>query len=398
MVMESLTLFALNISTLIVIAFSANLLCLRSFERQAYLPLAVFLLALGIVICQPTVASLAASLQPAFIIVSLPAFLITAPSLWFYVEGITAEKPWKLRQIQKRHFILFFIGAIVAVIALFIPYDVQYALLIEENENTFNTTTPSVKYMATGTLISTLLLVLAWVLQSGFYLYKIVQRLNQYRKHLKDLFASTETKEIRWLGWLLLAVGIVWLATAINIVLDNLIFSTEINATIASVVILIMIWSVAIWGLRQKPGFEELYNSGEDVEVTLKAVTTLPEKYQRSALNEQYASKIAKKIEIAMQQDNLYLDASLSLQKLAKHINTSSNYISQTLNETIGMNFFDYVNQYRVEAAKHRLQLSSDTVLTIAMDVGFNAKSSFYTAFKKETRQTPSQFRKSKCI
>ena len=107
MVMESLALFTLNISTLIVIAFSANLLCLRSLERQAYLPLAVFLLALGIVICQPTVASLTASLQPAFIIVSLPAFLITAPSLWFYVEGITAEKPWKLRQIQKRHFILF---------------------------------------------------------------------------------------------------------------------------------------------------------------------------------------------------------------------------------------------------------------------------------------------------
>ncbi len=393
--MENPTLLALNLSSLIIIIFSANLLLLRSFERQAYLPLAIFLLAIGVVICQPTLASLATSLQPIILILSLPAILLIAPSLWFYVEGITAETPWQLKQMQKRHFVLFIAGTFVAFIALFLPYEVQYALLIENNENILKSSPPDIRYMTVGTLIATLLLVLGWVLQSGFYLFKVVRRLTQYRQHLKDLFASTKVKEIRWLSWLLLAVGIVWLATAINIVIDNLIFSTKINATLAGVVILVMIWSVAIWGLRQKPGFEELYNSDEDIQVVLEATITQPEKYQRSALNEQHASQIAKKIETAMQQDKLYLDASLSLQKLAKHINTSPNYISQTLNESIGMNFFDYVNKYRVEMAKHQLQHSSNTVIDIAMNVGFNAKSSFYTAFKKVTQQTPSQYRKS---
>ena len=393
--MDNPTLLALNISSLIIIIFSANLLLLRSFERQAYLPLAIFLLAIGIVICQPTLASLATSLQPTFLILSLPAILLIAPSLWFYVEGITAETPWQLRQMHKRHFVLFIAGTFVAFIALFLPYEVQYALLIEGNENILKSIPPDIMYMAVGTLIATLLLVFGWVLQSGFYLFKVVRRLTQYRQHLKDLFASTEVKEIRWLSWLLLAVGIVWSATAINIVIDNLVFSTEINATVAGVVILVMIWSVAIWGLRQKPGFEELYNSDEDIQVILEETITQPEKYQRSALNQQHASQIANKIETAMHQDNLYLDASLSLHKLAKHISTSPNYISQTLNESIGMNFFDFINKYRVEMAKHRLQHSSDTVIDIAMNVGFNAKSSFYTAFKKETQQTPSQYRKS---
>ena len=393
--MENPTLLALNISSLIIIIFSANLLILRSFERQAYLPLAIFLLAIGVVICQPTLASLATSLQPTILILSLPAILLIAPSLWFYVEGITAETPWQLRQMHKRHFVLFIVGAFVAFIALFVPYEVQYALLIEDNENILKSSTPNIRYMAVGTLIATLLLVFGWVLQSGFYFFKVVRRLTQYRQHLKDLFASTQVKEMRWLSWLLLAVGIVWSATAINIVIDNLIFSTQINATVAGVVILVMIWSVAIWGLRQKPGFEELYNSDEDIQAVLEETITQPEKYQRSALNEQHASQIAKKIETAMQQDNLYLDASLSLQKLAKHISTSPNYISQTLNESIGMNFFDYVNKYRVEMAKHQLQHSSDTVIDIAMNVGFNAKSSFYTAFKKVAQQTPSQYRKS---
>ena len=393
--MDNPTLLALNISSLIIIIFSANLLLLRSFERQAYLPLAIFLLAIGIVICQPTLASLATSLQPTFLILSLPAILLIAPSLWFYVEGITAETPWQLRQMHKRHFVLFIAGTFVAFIALFLPYEVQYALLIEGNENILKSIPPDIMYMAVGTLIATLLLLFGWVLQSGFYLFKVVRRLTQYRQHLKDLFASTEVKEIRWLSWLLLAVGIVWSATAINIVIDNLVFSTEINATVAGVVILVMIWSVAIWGLRQKPGFEELYNSDEDIQVILEETITQPEKYQRSALNQQHASQIANKIETAMHQDNLYLDASLSLHKLAKHISTSPNYISQTLNESIGMNFFDFINKYRVEMAKHRLQHSSDTVIDIAMNVGFNAKSSFYTAFKKETQQTPSQYRKS---
>ena len=58
-------------------------------------------------------------------------------------------------------------------------------------------------------------------------------------------------------------------------------------------------------------------------------------------------------------------------------------------------NFFDFVNKCRVEAAKPKIIANEDTVLKIAMDVGFNARSSFYKVFKKETGETPTEFRKS---
>ncbi|WP_052380244.1 MULTISPECIES: AraC family transcriptional regulator [unclassified Pseudoalteromonas] len=392
--MESTALFAINLSTLIIIIFSAHLLCLRAFERQTYLPLAIFLLSIGIVICQPTLANLADQLRPTMIILSLPAILLTAPSFWFYVEGITAKKPWQLNQMHKKHFILFIIGSIVALMGLFIPFDIQYALLINDDESIFDKITPTEKSTTIATLIATVLLVLAWIAQSGFYLYKVIKRLTQYREHLKSLFASTEVKEARWISWLLLAIAIVWAATAANIIVNNILFSNEVNATVSGLIILIMTWSVAIWGLRQKPGFEELYDADEDIQQILEDTPAQSEKYQRSALDNQNAVKIAEKIEQAMQQDQLYLDAALSLQKLAKHINTSPNYISQTLNETLGANFFDYINQYRINEAKKQLKETKNTVLDIAMNVGFNAKSSFYTAFKKETQQTPSQYRK----
>ncbi|MCY4334687.1 MAG: AraC family transcriptional regulator [Litoreibacter sp.] len=71
----------------------------------------------------------------------------------------------------------------------------------------------------------------------------------------------------------------------------------------------------------------------------------------------------------------------------------SDNYVSQVLNEKIGQSFFDFVNSYRVKEAQTRLLNSDETILAIAYDIGFNSRSSFYTAFKKGTGQTPTAFR-----
>jgi len=56
--------------------------------------------------------------------------------------------------------------------------------------------------------------------------------------------------------------------------------------------------------------------------------------------------------------------------------------------------FFDYVNRWRVQDAMRLLEQSSENVLTISNEVGFNSRSSFYTAFKKVTGNTPTAYRK----
>jgi len=393
-VIENPALLALNVSTLVVIFFGANLLILRSFERQTYLPLGICLVAIGVVMCQPTLAVFSPSLQTTFLILSLPALLLISPCFWFYVQGLTSETPWRFSRKSLRHFIPAGVGTLIALLTIIIPADIKNALLVEGNDVILTSTPFLLRYLLYGILTTTFILILGWVIQSGFYFFKIIQRLNNYRQHLKDLFASTESREIKWLSWLLFAVGTVWVATASYIVLDNLYYSIQIDPILTNTVILVMLWSIAIWGLRQKPGFEELYESQDDIKEILLQDDNQQRKYQRSALDKQQSSLIATKIEKAMREDELYLDATLSMQKLAKHIFTSPNYISQALNETLGMNLFDYVNKYRVDAAKRMLDQSNKTVLDIAMSVGFNAKSSFYTAFKKETGQTPSRYRK----
>jgi AraC-like DNA-binding protein len=55
----------------------------------------------------------------------------------------------------------------------------------------------------------------------------------------------------------------------------------------------------------------------------------------------------------------------------------------------------DFVNSYRVEEFKARAvdpANSNFSILAIALDAGFNSKSSFNQAFKKFTGKTPSQY------
>ena len=51
------------------------------------------------------------------------------------------------------------------------------------------------------------------------------------------------------------------------------------------------------------------------------------------------------------------------------------------------------MNRLRVEEAVSRIRETSDPLLTIAYEVGFNSRSTFNLAVKKQTGQAPSAFR-----
>ena len=98
-----------------------------------------------------------------------------------------------------------------------------------------------------------------------------------------------------------------------------------------------------------------------------------------------------------MTDEEPFLDASLTLNSLAKGTGISSRELSILINHHLNKHFFDFVNEYRIEKA---MQLLTDperkeyTILEILYEVGFNSKSSFNTAFKKYTGKTPTDFRR----
>ncbi len=103
-----------------------------------------------------------------------------------------------------------------------------------------------------------------------------------------------------------------------------------------------------------------------------------------------------KKLRDYMITEKPYLDDKLSLAKLAGDMEISEKELSVLINKFTEKHFFDFINSYRIDYARQLLKENKElTVLEIVYQVGFNSKSSFYTAFKKETDTTPTMYRKS---
>lgn len=101
-------------------------------------------------------------------------------------------------------------------------------------------------------------------------------------------------------------------------------------------------------------------------------------------------------IEKLLVEEREYLNPLLSLELIANKLNLSVSHISKTINKDKEMSFKDYVNRLRLEEAKKILKnkdYEKYTIVAIALECGFNSKSAFYNAFKKEFSTTPTKYR-----
>ena len=118
-------------------------------------------------------------------------------------------------------------------------------------------------------------------------------------------------------------------------------------------------------------------------------------KYSKSILDEETKQKILEKTLNYIEKEKYFLSDSPSLQDLSKKINTIPNYISQVINEKLSINFPELISKYRIEEAKKILEdpFSNETIEGIAYSVGYSSKSTFHSAFKKFTGQTPAEYK-----
>lgn len=84
----------------------------------------------------------------------------------------------------------------------------------------------------------------------------------------------------------------------------------------------------------------------------------------------------------------------LSLVGVAKELYVSSTYLSTLFKQELGINFLDYVHQYRVEKAKGLLQSADIKIQAVAKEIGYFDEAHFTRTFKKWTGMLPSQYKK----
>jgi ligand-binding sensor domain-containing protein/AraC-like DNA-binding protein len=124
-------------------------------------------------------------------------------------------------------------------------------------------------------------------------------------------------------------------------------------------------------------------------------------KYRQSSgsavlkINEQKSNEIKDNLLNYMQNEKPWLNCDLRLADVAVALGYPVHEISQVLNVQLNQNFSDFINSYRVEEVKVMIlggETQKYTLTAIAMQCGFNAKSSFQRAFKKATDCTPSDY------
>jgi len=101
------------------------------------------------------------------------------------------------------------------------------------------------------------------------------------------------------------------------------------------------------------------------------------------------------KLSKLMTDKQLFENPRLTLSDVAKELNITTKTVSSTVNSGFNMNFNDFVNHYRIEAIKKKLNEGehyNTTLLGIALDSGFNSKATFNRAFKKSTSLSPKDY------
>ncbi len=321
----------------------------------------------------PLIRAFAAPVLTFYLPVLLILLLILPPAFYHFVLAKTdtappARIPWRDRALP-------LIGLLVCIGFWVLPTQAKDTLFLAGD-------LPPGVWPAALALI-TFGLILIWLVTSPAYLVAVLRRLAAYRARIRQLYSNLEKRDLRWVDLVMGLLVVIWAAGAVALADDNLGDGTLLDDAILLVLTACCLLALNIFAGIAPP---EALPGTEASEPDLK--------YARSALTEEHTAKLAQRIEAAMQKDALYLDPGLSLQKLSQHIGAVPNQVSQTLNQEIGASFFDYVARWRIMASKPQVAAGEASVLTIAFAVGFNSRSTFYKAFKRETGMTPKDYRR----
>ncbi|MDC7223095.1 MAG: AraC family transcriptional regulator [Spirochaetales bacterium] len=219
------------------------------------------------------------------------------------------------------------------------------------------------------------------------YSFFSLRALKIHRKRIKETFAF-QNREISLIWLSLLPYIFIALFCAVIVLERTPLGSGEKAESLHLTIFLLFALYLIFFGLRQKQVFPEKKKA--------KKVKPAEEKAEKD-LSEEKDKILLEKLTTLMEKEQLYLNPTLSVYDLAQASEISRHRISALLNEKQSMNFFQFVNRYRLEEVCRRFKEDPENrhnILEHAFDSGFNSKSSFNSLFKEHYGQTPSQYRK----
>jgi AraC-like DNA-binding protein len=214
-----------------------------------------------------------------------------------------------------------------------------------------------------------------------------VKETRRYQNLVRNEISDITMLNINWLWQFLFIIApiiVFWGAELIRILMGGR-GQSELTI-IAYIFIAIFNYFVSFKAFTQQTLFDTSFNFLSTVAEPLNS-----ERSQASIENE-----VCDKMKNLMHEHKYYLNQNLTLYEFAKEIQMSPRTISGCVNQNLGLNFNEWINNYRVDRALEILEDPKNNHLSIegiGIDSGFKSRSAMYTAFKKKTGQTPGNFR-----
>jgi AraC-like DNA-binding protein len=218
------------------------------------------------------------------------------------------------------------------------------------------------------------------------YLGLTYKSLWKYRKIIKNKYSQIDQLNLDWLSFSLNTFG---LLTFISLIHNFIALAGNRTVFIVTLVFLLIfvfyfVNKVILKALRQPEIFAGIAQNETN-------------KYLGSNLTPSQIEAYKKQLLVLLRTEKPFLNPQVNLTDLSEKLSVSTKHLSQVINQSFNKSFFDFINTYRIQEVQQILKESTDdklTVLESMYQAGFNSKSSFNTAFKKETGQTPTEFRK----
>ncbi|PHN06890.1 helix-turn-helix domain-containing protein [Flavilitoribacter nigricans] len=305
-------------------------------------------------------------------------YLLLGPTLYFYFLSLTNHS-FRFHRKDILHFIpgLLWVGLFTAGFL----YDVVFRhWIMGEVLPDFFQTRGVIGVFMQGT-IRDIFNVLGFI---SFYAYLIftVRLYRRYQEYIIDHFSDTEPIRHNWLRnvlyTLISGLTVLWIFQVLSVFVD---FS-YVQFWNSHLVVAIMIYVVAV---------SAYISTGQILpQLAFEPDSTTPPAPEPETTAE--LSHWTSKLEAWMATEKPYLNPNLTLSELARQLQTNTSVLSRVINQGFQQNFNDFINSYRVEAVKERLERGDHlqlTLLSIALDCGFNSKATFNRAFKKFTGKSP---------
>jgi len=306
--------------------------------------------------------------------------MLMAPLIYFYVKSVL-QPNFRFQTKHIWHFlpwILFFLTKMVIL-----GYDASQPGFAD-NQNGYLVINFQWKFLdplVTFVSSAQILLYLAF----SFQLYY------RYKNEIQEFFSNLTKKELSWIFTVLLVYSFLFVYGLVQVFIDDIV--VELSWTqkwwiefLSAVTLLYL----GVKGYFTDFGFLKDFKSEIPRNYNNKTSTVVTE-------NKDFADKKSRLQKLFLE-EKIFLDPELNLAQLSERLKMNRSEISEIINSGFGMNFNDFVNTYRIDQFKKRLQEGDNKQLSLvglAFDCGFNSKATFNRVFKKEVKLTPTEYLKS---